>query len=153
MRQAIAEGAIAGFEIQDVQVTLYDGKHHPVDSKEIAFVTAGRKAFLDAIRNAQPTVLEPIVDVHITVPSQNTGDIAGDLSSKRGRINSTEVRSGGMTLISGQVPLAELNGYQSRLKSLSGGTGTYSIQFSHYDPVPPRVQQQLVAEYRPVQEE
>ena len=153
VRQAIAEGAIAGFEIQDVQVTVYDGKHHPVDSKEIAFVTAGRKAFLDAIRNAQPTVLEPIVDVHITVPSQNTGDIAGDLSSKRGRINSTEVRSGGMTLISGQVPLAELNGYQSRLKSLSGGTGTYSIQFSHYDPVPPRVQQQLVAEYRPAQEE
>ncbi len=153
VRQAIAEGAVAGFEIQDVQVTIYDGKHHPVDSKEVAFVTAGRKAFLDAVRNAGPTVLEPIVDVHISVPSLSMGDVAGDLASKRGRINSTEVRGGGMTVVSGQAPLAELNGYQSRLKSLSGGTGTYSIHVSHYDPVTPRIQQLLMGEYRPAQEE
>jgi len=153
IRQALADGVIAGFQLQDIRVSVYDGKHHPVDSKEVAFVTAGKKAFIDAVKKAKPVVLEPIVDVNITAPSQNMGDIAGDLSSKRGRVNSTEVAGGGMTTISGQAPLAELNGYQSRLKSITGGTGSYSIQFSRYDPVPAKVQQELVAAFRPAAEE
>ncbi len=153
IRQALAEGVIAGFQMQDLQVTVYDGKYHTVDSKEVAFVSAGRKAFVDAVKKARPVVLEPIVDVQITAPSNCMGDIAGDLSSKRGRVNSTDVASGGgMTAISGQAPLAELNGYQSRLKSLTGGTGSYSVQLSRYDPVPARIQQQLVSEFRPAAE-
>lgn len=152
IRQALAEGVIAGFQMQDLQVTVYDGKYHTVDSKEVAFVSAGRKAFIDAVKKARPVVLEPIVDVQITAPSNCMGDIAGDLSSKRGRVNSTDVASGGMTAISGQAPLAELNGYQSRLKSLTGGTGSYSVQLSRYDPVPARIQQQLVSEFRPAAE-
>ncbi|MGQ0656888.1 MAG: elongation factor G [Chromatiales bacterium] len=154
IRQALTEGVIAGFPMQDIQVTVYDGKYHTVDSKEVAFVTAGKKAFIDAVKKARPVVLEPIVDVNITAPSNCMGDIAGDLSSKRGRVNSTDIAgAGSMTAISGQVPLAELNGYQSRLKSLTGGTGSYSVQLSHYDPVPARLQQQLMADFKPAETE
>jgi elongation factor G len=149
VRQALHDGVIAGFAMQDVRVVVTDGKHHPVDSKEVAFTTAGRKAFVDAVTKAGPVILEPIVDVHITAPSQCMGDIAGDLSSRRGRVNSTDTAGTGMTTIVGQAPLAELNGYQSRLKSVTGGTGSYTVNLSHYDPVPGRVQQQLIAEYRP----
>jgi elongation factor G len=149
VRQALHDGVIAGFTMQDVRVVVTDGKHHPVDSKEVAFTTAGRKAFVDAVMKAGPVVLEPIVDVHITAPSQSMGDIAGDLSSRRGRVNSTDTAGSGMTTIVGQAPLAELNGYQSRLKSVTGGTGSFTVHLSHYDPVPGRVQQQLMAEYRP----
>jgi elongation factor G len=149
VRQALHDGVIAGFTMQDVRVVLTDGKHHPVDSKEVAFTTAGRKAFVDAVMKAGPVVLEPIVDVHITAPSQSMGDIAGDLSSRRGRVNSTDTAGSGMTTIVGQAPLAELNGYQSRLKSVTGGTGSFTVHLSHYDPVPGRVQQQLMADYRP----
>jgi elongation factor G len=149
IRQALSEGAIAGFEVHDVEVSVYDGKHHPVDSKEIAFVTAGKRAFIDAVRKANPVVLEPIVDIHVNVPSNYMGDITGDLSSKRGRISNTTSGGGGMTLISAQIPLSELNGYQSHLKSMTGGTGTFSLEFSHYDPVPARIQEQLIAAHRP----
>jgi elongation factor G len=152
IRQALADGVIAGFPMQDVRVSVYDGKYHAVDSKEVAFVTAGRKAFMDAVNKAKPAVLEPIVDVQITAPSQSMGDIAGDLSSKRGRVNSTDTAGQGMTVIVGQVPLAELNGYQSRLKSITGGTGSYTLHLSHYDPVPGRLQQQLMSEYKPAAE-
>jgi elongation factor G len=149
IRQALSEGVIAGFPIHDIRVSVYDGKYHPVDSKEVAFVTAGKKAFIDAVLKARPAVLEPIVDVQITAPSQSMGDIAGDLSSKRGRVNSTDTAGHGLTTIVGQVPLAELNGYQSRLKSITGGTGSYTLHLSHYDPVPPRIQQQLIADFKP----
>jgi elongation factor G len=153
VRQVLETGAIAGYPMQDVRVIVYDGKHHPVDSKEIAFVTAGRKAFLDAIAKARPIVLEPIVDVEITVPESNMGDIAGDLSSKRGQVSGTRAAGSGTMAVAGQVPLSELNGYQSRLNSVTGGHGSYTLQLSHYDPVPPPVQQQLVAAHRPRPEE
>jgi len=153
VRQALGDGVIAGFPLQDIRVTVYDGKHHPVDSKEVAFVSAGKKAFIDAVKKARPVVLEPVVDVQITAPSGNMGDIAGDLSSKRGRVSNTEVAGAGMTLIVGQAPLAELNGYQSKLKSMTGGTGSYALHFSHYDPVPPRIQQQLMADFKPQESE
>jgi elongation factor G len=148
VQHVLESGAIAGYAMQDVRVTVYDGKSHPVDSKEIAFVSAGRKAFLEAVGKARPIVLEPIVNIAVTVPESAMGDITGDLSSKRGQITGTQSQSGGMLTVSGQVPLSELTTYQSRLKSVTGGAGSYSIEFSHYEPVPPTVQQQLVSEFR-----
>lgn len=147
VRQAYDSGAIAGFPMQDIQVSVYDGKHHAVDSNEISFVTAGRKAFVGAVANAKPIVLEPIVDIEVTVPSENMGDIAGDLSSRRGRVSNTDVLSGGMVNISGQAPLAELEDYQSKLKSMTGGEGSYTMQLSHYDPIPATLQKELVKRY------
>ncbi|AGA91503.1 small GTP-binding protein domain protein [Thioflavicoccus mobilis 8321] len=143
IRQVLDEGAIAGFPMQDVRVSVYDGKHHPVDSKDIAFVTAGRKAFLDAVDKARAIVLEPIVKIRIAAQSQAMGDLAGDLSGRRGHINGSESRSDGRVIIDGEVPLAELEGYESRLKSMTGGNGTYNIELSHYEPVPGNIQKQL----------
>ena len=153
VRQVLSTGAVAGYPLHDVRVTVYDGKHHSVDSKEVAFVTAGKKAFVDAVTKAAPIVLEPIVDIHVTVPQGNMGDITGDLSSKRGRISGTEAMSGGMVVVSGQAPLSELGSYQSELKSVTGGAGSYTMALSHYDPVPANIQQQLVAEFKPVADE
>ncbi len=153
VRQVLTHGAVAGYPLHDVRVTVYDGKHHSVDSKEVAFVAAGRKAFVDAVNKAAPIVLEPIVDIRVTVPQVNMGDIAGDLSSKRGRISGTEAMSAGMVMVSGQAPLAELGSYQSELKSVTGGAGSFSMELSHYDPVPSNIQQQLVAEYKPAADE
>ena len=153
VRQVLATGAVAGYPIHDVRVTVHDGKHHSVDSKEVAFVAAGKKAFVDAIGKAAPIVLEPIVDIRVTVPQANLGDIAGDLSSKRGRISGTEAMSAGMVTVSGQAPLAELGSYQSELKSVTGGTGSFAMELSHYDPVPSNIQQQLVSEFKPAADE
>jgi elongation factor G len=153
VRQVLETGAIAGYPMQDVRVTVHDGKFHAVDSKEVAFVAAGKKAFLDAINKANPIVLEPVVDIHVTVPQDNMGDITGDLSSKRGRISGTSTGSGGMLTVTGQVPLSELDSYQSELKSVTGGAGSYSMEFSHYDPVPPMIQKQLAAEFKPAADE
>jgi elongation factor G len=144
VRQVLQEGAVAGYPLQDVRVSLYDGKFHPVDSKDIAFATAGRKAFLDAVEKAKPVIMEPIVKIRITAQDSAMGDLAGDLSSRRGRINGSEAKTGGRIAIDGEVPLAELEGYESRLKSLTGGEGTYSIELSHYDPVPANIQKQLM---------
>ncbi len=138
-----------GYQMEDIRVSVYDGKHHSVDSKEIAFVQAGKKAFVDAVQKARPIVLEPVVDIDITVPQENMGDIAGDLSGKRGRVGGTNAVGGGMVTVSGQVPLAELETFQSDLKSVTGGAGTYAMQFSHYDPVPRPVQDKLVADFNP----
>jgi elongation factor G len=149
VRQVLERGAIAGYPLQDVRVTVHDGKYHAVDSKEVAFVAAGKKAFLDAIEKASPIVLEPVVDIQVSVPQENMGDITGDLSAKRGRISGTSTGSGGMLTVSGQVPLSELDSYQSQLKSVTGGVGTYAMEFSHYDPVPAAIQKQLAAEFKP----
>jgi elongation factor G len=149
VRQVLSEGAIAGYPLQDIRVIIYDGKYHTVDSKEVAFVSAGRKAFLDAIGKANPIVLEPIVRVEITAPANTMGDITGDLATKRGRINGNNALAGGRVSINALVPLAELNEYQSRLKSLTGGEGSYTMDLSHYDPVPPRKQQELMNAFKP----
>jgi elongation factor G len=147
VRQVMQEGAIAGYPLQDIRVSVYDGKSHPVDSKDIAFSTAGRKAFLDAIEKARPVILEPIVKIRVVAQDSAMGDLAGDLSGRRGRINGSEAKSGGHIAIDGEVPLAELEGYDARLKSLTGGVGTYSIELSHYDPVPGNIQKQLADAY------
>jgi elongation factor G len=153
VRQVLEAGPLAGFPVQDVRVIVYDGKSHPVDSKEVAFVAAGKKAFLDAIQKARPIALEPVVNIEVFAPDANMGDLAGDLSSKRGQVTGTQNLRGGMVKIKGLVPLAELNSYHSRLKSMTGGQGSYSIELSHYEAVPPAVQQQLVAQKKVVQEE
>jgi len=147
VEQVLAQGAVAGFPLQDVRVTVFDGKHHPVDSKEIAFVTAGRKAFLEAIAKARPIVLEPIVKVEIVCPEANTGDITGDLSSRRGQVTGTNGLTGGALAVSGLAPLVELDGYAAKLKSVTGGHGAFTMELSHYEAAPPLLQQQLVAEY------
>jgi elongation factor G len=153
IHQALIEGAIAGYPLQDIKVTVYDGKYHAVDSKEVAFVSAGKKAFIDAVKKARPVVLEPIVDVNITAPNECMGDITGDLSGKRGRITDTSSMAAGMTAITGRVPLSELDSYQSQIKSMTGGAGSFSISFSHYDPVPTKTQKELIAVYKPTEDE
>jgi len=152
VRQVLVDGAIAGFELQDVRVSVYDGKHHAVDSKEVAFVAAGKKAFVTAIKEAGPIVLEPIVRVAISTPSSAIGDVTSDLSTRRARISGQETLAGGVSQISALVPLAELQDYLSRLKAITGGEGTYTMDLSHYDPVPARRQQELVAAYKPQEE-
>ncbi len=149
VRQVLAEGALAGFPIQDVRVTVYDGKHHAVDSKEVAFVSAGRKAFLDALQKATPIVLEPIMRMEITAPASAIGDVTGDLATKRARISGSDTLPGQRATLQALVPLAEISEYQSRLKALTGGQGAYTMELSHYDPVPPRKQQELAAAWKP----
>src|SRR5579863_317266 len=149
VRQVLTEGAVAGFPLQDLRVTVFDGKHHAVDSKEVAFVSAGRKALLDALHKAGPIVLEPIVHMEITAPSSSIGDITGDLATKRARINGSDTLPGQRATLKALVPLAEVSEYQSRLKALTGGQGAYTMELSHYDPVPPRRQQELAQAWRP----
>ena len=153
IRQALDSGALSGNPMQDIRVTVYDGKHHPVDSKEVAFVAAGKKAFLDAFSKSRPVVLEPIVNINVTAPNEAMGDINADISVKRGRISNTLALSGGMTTITASVPLSELDNYQSQLKSMTGGIGSYSLSFSHYDPVPAKTQKELIAAYKPTEDE
>jgi elongation factor G len=149
VRQVLNEGAVAGFPLQDLRVTVYDGKHHAVDSKEVAFVSAGRKAFIDAIQKANPIVLEPVVRMSITAPSSSIGDITGDLATKRARINGNDTLPNQRASLTALVPLAEVTEYQSRLKSLTGGEGVFTMELSHYDPVPPRKQQELMQAWKP----
>jgi len=148
VRQALEEGSLAGFPLHDVRVTVYDGKFHSVDSKEIAFVTAGKKAFLEAVENAGPVVLEPMVNISITTPDSFMGDLTGDLSSRRGQITGTETGRNGMLIIKGQAPLAELENYGTQLKAITGGEGSYAIEFSHYEAVPGNIQKQLIEKYQ-----
>jgi len=147
--QVLSDGAVAGYAMQDLEVTVYDGKYHPVDSKEIAFVFAGRNAFLDAIKNAGPQILEPIVSVDVTVPDADMGDITGNLAGRRARISGTESLRGGLVTIRADIPLSSLSDYHTELKSLTQGQGTYAMEFSHYDPVPSNVQQDLVKAHKP----
>ncbi|WP_425261824.1 elongation factor G [Rubrivivax sp. RP6-9] len=148
VREVLASGAIAGYPVVDVRVVVHDGKHHSVDSKEIAFVTAGRKAFLTAMREARPIVLEPIVHVEITAPDGAMGDITGDLSARRGLVSGTANGAAGQMIVRGQVPMSELASYQSRLNAMTSGQGRYTIELSHYEAVPPSVQAQLVGEHQ-----
>jgi elongation factor G len=147
IRQMLDDGAIAGFPMQDIRVIVYDGKHHSVDSKEIAFVAAGRKAFQDAVSKAKPIILEPVVTVSVTAPDHCMGAISGDLSGMRGMISGTESLPGGNVRISAQAPLAEIITYHSRLKSITGGEGSFTLALDHYAQVPKDTQTKLVAEF------
>ncbi|MEE4217036.1 MAG: elongation factor G [Xanthomonadales bacterium] len=147
IRQIMDEGAIAGYQLQDIEVTVYDGKFHPVDSKEIAFVIAARNAFLDAIATAGPQILEPIVSVDVTVPDSVMGDVTGNLAGRRARISGTETLSGSQVTIKADMPLSALSDYHAELKSMTQGQGSFTMEFSHYDPVPREVQQQLEKDF------
>ena len=153
VRMALDTGVIAGYPVDDLRVTVYDGKSHPVDSKEIAFVSAGRKAVIDAFSKAGPIMLEPIVNIDIDAPEAYVGDMTAEIASKRGQITGTQQRSTDIISTSGQVPLAELADFQNRLRSLTGGQGSYSVEFSHYAQVPGQMQQQLVSQHKVTQEE
>ena len=149
VRSVLESGFVAGYPLQDVKVTVYDGKSHPVDSKDVAFMSAGRKAFLDALGKARPMVLEPIVNVDIIVPEERMGDIAGELSGHRAHIKGSDSPRPGLVQITAQAPLSELEHFPARLKSLTAGHGTYNLEFSHYETAPPQLQQKLIAAHKP----
>jgi elongation factor G len=149
VRQVLQSGYLAGYPLQDVRVIVYDGKTHPVDSKDVAFMSAGRKAFLDALAKARPIVLEPIVDVEIEAPEDKMGDIAGELSGHRGQIKGSDSPRPGFVQIAAQAPLSELEQFPVRLKSITAGRGSYSLEFSHYEAAPPLLQQKLQSAHKP----
>lgn len=144
-KELLERGALAGYRIQDVAVEVFFGKDHPVDSSEAAFKTAGRIAFKNGILNARPVLLEPIVNLEVTIPSKYTGAILGDLNTKRARIENQDSLPGDLAVISARVPLAEVTRYAAQLGSITQGQGSYTMEFSHYDVVPGNVQQQIVS--------
>lgn len=148
IRQVLLEGAVAGFAIQDIEVEVYDGKHHAVDSKEIAFVMAGRKAFIEAVKKAGPLVLEPVCNVEISVPSVAMGDVSSDMTSHRGIITDTALEGRERTLLCCQAPASEMQDYSHRLKSITRGEGSFTMALSHFEPVTHSQQQELMGQYK-----
>ena len=135
---------IAGYPVVDVKSVVYDGKEHPVDSKDIAFQIAGREAFKEAVRDAGATLLEPIMTLTITIPEGNMGDVLGDLNTKRARVLGTE-QKGDRTTITAQAPLAEIQGYATDLRSITQGRGLFSMEFSHYEEVPRQLAEGIIS--------
>jgi elongation factor G len=150
--EAMERGAIAGFQVVDLKVILYDGSTHPVDSSEMAFKLAGRLAFRKAMTQARPTLLEPIMTVEVVAPGECMGDIVGDLNSKRGRVLGIDSK-GRNQAVKANVPLAEMLEFDPRLRSITGDRGDYSMEFSHYEEVPAHIQEKIIAESKPVEEE
>ncbi len=150
--EAAHRGVVAGFPIVDFKCTLLDGKFHAVDSSEIAFKIAGSMAFKEAAAHARAVLLEPVMDVEITVPDDNMGDVMGDLNSRRGRVQGMEPM-GDQQMIKAQIPLAEILTYAPDLNSLTGGRGSYTIEFSHYDDVPAHIADKVVADLKAKREE
>ncbi|MCH8338978.1 MAG: elongation factor G, partial [Chloroflexi bacterium] len=144
VRQVMMGGVLSGHPIEKVKVAITDGKEHPVDSKAIAFETAGREAFKIAVRNAGPVMLEPIMELRITVPEANMGDIMGDLNTRRARVQGAD-SDRGRSIITAHAPLAEVQRYTTDLRSMTGGRGIFTMKFSHYENVPPQVAQQIIA--------
>jgi elongation factor G len=153
VRRVMNEGAIAGYPMHNIRVEVYDGKHHPVDSKEVAFITAGRKAFIDAVQKAKPVLLEPYVKLEINVPADMIGDISADLSGKRGRILGTDMLPGNQAIVTAEAPLAEMITYSSQLKSMTAGAGSYAMEYSHDEKTPPNVQQAVISAFKPHHED
>ncbi|MCL1048526.1 elongation factor G [Shewanella abyssi] len=143
VREAMSAGALGGFPMQDIRVTVLDGKHHSVDSKEIAFVMAGKKAFIDAVALAQPVILEPIVDMQILVEQGHVGEITGNMSASRGIICGTQAQASGIVEVSVEAPLANVGDYSTRLKSMTGGDGQFSMHFSRYDVISDKALKEL----------
>ncbi|EKD24477.1 MAG: hypothetical protein ACD_81C00006G0003 [uncultured bacterium] len=143
LRECMDKGTIAGFPMTDVEVTLYDGSYHEVDSSEIAFKLAAGMAFADAAKRCKPVLMEPFMKVQVLIPTEFMGDITGDISAKRGRIEEMNDRSN-IKVIDAQVPLSEMFGYATRLRSMTQGRGSFSMVFSHYEEVPNNITQQVV---------
>jgi elongation factor G len=146
VRKTLEEGVLAGYPVVDVRVTLFDGKYHDVDSSDIAFQIAGSMAFKEAATQAGLVLLEPIVDLKVTVPEEQMGDVIGDLNAKRGRIMGMDPQGNGTTVVNAKVPQAEILRYASDLRSMTGGRGTFEAAFSHYEEVPAHVTEKVVAE-------
>jgi len=151
IQEARKKGFLAGFPMVDFKATVFDGKHHAVDSSEMAFKIAGSMAFKEAMEKCKPTLLEPIMDVEITVPEENTGDVMGDLNSRRGRTQGMDTK-GNMTTIKAQVPMAEMLSYEPALTSMTGGRGAFHMEFSRYDEVPSHLIAKVIADRKAEQE-
>jgi elongation factor G len=143
VRGVMKDGVVAGFPVQNVKVSVYDGKEHPVDSKPIAFEAAGREAFKAAVREAGPVLREPIMNVRIVVPESNMGDILGDLNTRRARVQGMDTERG-RSVVTATVPLAEMQRYTTDLRSMTGGRGVFSMEFSHYEVVPAHIAQDII---------
>ena len=144
IKEALDGGINAGYPVVDVKVALFDGSYHDVDSSEIAFKIAASMAFKDGCKKAGPQILEPIMSTEVVVPEANMGDIIGDLNARRGKIMSMEPQ-GNVQLIKAEVPLAEMFGYATQVRSLSQGRATYTMEFSHYEPVPSNIASEIIA--------
>jgi len=154
IHDAMAAGPLSGFPVHDVRVVVHDGKSHPVDSKDIAFRSAGKLAFRDAFVKAQPALLEPIVIVEITTPDAYVGDVTADLKPRRGRVLGVDVAPAtGTTIIRAQVPLAELSQYGGQLRGLTAGQGSFVMEPSHYDFAPRETQRRLSAKRQAADED
>ncbi|MCG2788288.1 MAG: elongation factor G [Anaerolineae bacterium] len=147
IRAALEQGVFAGYPLSNVKVIVYDGKEHPVDSKPIAFETAGREAFKLAVHDAGPVLFEPIMNVGIVVPDANMGDVMGDMNSRRGRVQGTESERG-QTIVNAHVPLAEMLKYTTELRSMTGGRGYFTMEFDHYDVVPAHLSQPIIEAHK-----
>ena len=146
VREAMESGVLAGYPLVDLKVALVGGSYHEVDSSDMAFKIAASMALKDGVERAGPILLEPIMKIEVVVPEEFTGDVIGDLASRRAQIEGTEPRSGGMQVIWGQVPLAEMFGYATDLRSITQGRGTFTMEFDHYAEVPPEVMRQILGE-------
>ncbi|HZZ73704.1 MAG TPA: elongation factor G [Pirellulales bacterium] len=143
-KERLERGVIAGYQVQDIGVEVHFGKHHPVDSSEAAFKIAGAMAFRNVFLEAKPSLLEPMVNLHVTVPSAKLGDINADMSGRRGRVLGMESSGGDLQTVTAVVPLSEVTTYARSLSSMTGGQGSYTMDFSHYDLVPGNVQKEIV---------
>jgi elongation factor G len=152
IRKVLDTGVVAGFPVVDVKAVVYDGKEHPVDSKDIAFQTAGREAFKAAVQEAGPVLLEPIYKVEVMVPDEYMGDVMGDFNSRRGRVLGME-QKGKRTIIRALVPLAEMLRYGTDLRSMTQGRGVYTIELDHYAPVPSSLIPEIIAKNKAEEEE
>jgi elongation factor G len=147
IRAALEQGVYAGYPMSNVKVIVYDGKEHPVDSKPVAFETAGREAFKLAVHDAGPVLFEPIMSVRVIVPDANMGDVMGDMNSRRGRVQGTESERG-QTIVNAHVPLAEMLKYTTELRSMTGGRGYFTMEFDHYDIVPTHLAQPIIEHHK-----
>jgi elongation factor G len=147
IRAVMENGVIAGYPVSGVKVIVYDGKEHPVDSKPIAFEVAGREAFKKAVEAANPVLLEPIVRLQVIVPEGNMGDVLGDLNTRRARVQGMD-QDGGKSVITAEVPLAEVQRYVTDLRSITGGRGVFSMDFERYDTVPAHIAQPIIAAHK-----
>ena len=152
-KERLDGGVIAGYLVQDLGVEVHFGKFHPVDSSEAAFKTAARMAFRQVFEQAKPCLLEPLVQIGITVPEANVGDVYSDMSSRGGRVQGSDAAGGGMQTVNAEVPLREVTTYARTLSSMTGGQGSYSMEFSHYEVMPPNIQQEIMAKSKVHDEE
>ena len=136
MRESLDNGVLGGFPMVDIRATLVGGSYHEVDSSELAFKIAGSMALREGAQKASPVLLEPVMRLEVVVPEVNTGDVIGDLVSRRGQIGGLEMHSVGMQAVRGTAPLAEMFGYATNLRSMTQGRGTFTMEFDHYEPVP-----------------